>query len=549
METTDSTSQISELLFATQAARILEIRDLICESVVTLDDAPKPTFTPYDIRRATLASLSRTNHDFFFSAARVLWGTQEILLEYLLALLPKHFENSSAPPSGNGPDRFNIYAPYIKHLTLKCLGSSNLHPPGSDAIRSYARTHARTLNLVSLSSKHPFSCAWPSLRDSGDCRDALLDWLEVLISPSLRRLDLADDDVLNGPFGHNRFYELITASAQNCPNLSYLSFCYSNAPEMVTRESPTSTIGLYKTVPANLVHFRCRDMRLCPELFAWLAGMTKLRQLELQQLWIYDTSRAIALLLRERPAFPEPRYLVLKQLSPNSALYLCQTPLMNNLTELDMHFPQQAVWTRQTVRSFFQQLSQSCWHLIELTLDCSDLPWHHFPFKDISLLRALPLQALSVRGRHEDLTDELGFVRDILETWPSLLTLDLGMFIANLRDLQHILPLCQQLSSFRLCIQSEENLSESLGSTPRQSLEPRSGYMHRPLTLVSSYRQPDLWCTPPELDELARKLSSARPNITYCVSDDSQKPWSYYRYSWVAYLNTQLRIQDERERR
>ncbi|KAG9096463.1 hypothetical protein FS749_008425 [Ceratobasidium sp. UAMH 11750] len=128
--------------------------------------------------------------------------------------------------------------------------------------------------------------------------------------------------------------------------------------------------------------------------------------------------------------------------------------------------------------------------------------------------------------------------------------LDLGMLVADLEDLHYVLPLCQQLSSLRLYIKIEEILSESSNTTPSQALGLRSGQVHGPLKLVSSYPQPDFWWTLPELDELARQLSSMRPNITYYVSDDSQQPWRFHRYPWVTYLNTQLKVQDERwERR
>ncbi|KAG8699649.1 hypothetical protein FRC08_005177 [Ceratobasidium sp. 394] len=571
METTDSTSQTSELLFATQAARILEIRDLICESVVTLDDAPKPTFTPYDIRRATLASLSRTNHDFFFSAARVLWGTQEILLEYLLALLPQPFENSSAPSSGKGLcvkpnttltpssqsntpnlpsenslDRFNIYAPYTKHLMLRCLGFTPAHQQGLDAIRSYTRTHTRTLNLVSVSSKHPYFCVWPSLSDSENCKYLLLDWLEVLISPSLRRLDLVEDDFLDGYSEHNRFGGLITASAQNCPNLNYLSFRYSIA--FTPRQLSTSVTKLYKIAPKNIQHLQCHNVQPCPELFDWLARMTKLRRLELQKLRAYGTSQANGPPFHKCLALPELQYLILKQFPLYSALNLCQTSLISHLTQLEIHFHSYDGWNHQTISSFFQQLSQYCCNIAELTLDCFDLPaWHNFPSTNISLLRDLPLQTLSIRGEHQSLmSNELGCVREILETWPSLLTLDLSVLVADLRALQHVLPLCNQLSSLRLCIRIEEILGEISATTPPQALESRSGHAHGPLRLVSSYCWPDFWCRIPELDGLARRLSSVRPNIIYCVSDDRQQPWRFYRYPWVTHLNSRLKIQDER---
>ncbi|KAG9119814.1 hypothetical protein FRC07_004969 [Ceratobasidium sp. 392] len=77
IDTTETVPAIENFPFARKAAAIAEIRDTICTLINTCDKRSSDT----------LARLLRTNRDFFYSAARALWGGRDILSDDLLALL------------------------------------------------------------------------------------------------------------------------------------------------------------------------------------------------------------------------------------------------------------------------------------------------------------------------------------------------------------------------------------------------------------------------------------------------------------------------------
>ncbi|KAG8678406.1 hypothetical protein FRC08_017806, partial [Ceratobasidium sp. 394] len=100
METTNLCSPAPTESFARQVAGIPEILDIICELVnVCGEGVPENGKTPETTACTALVCFLRTSHAFFFSASRVLWGTQEIEAEDLLVLLPgvvkKRWKNST----------------------------------------------------------------------------------------------------------------------------------------------------------------------------------------------------------------------------------------------------------------------------------------------------------------------------------------------------------------------------------------------------------------------------------------------------------------------
>jgi hypothetical protein len=89
MKATDPTFSASEESFARRAAGIPEIRDIICDFINIPDEGPlDDDTTPNTSACSSLARLLRTSQDFFFSAARILWGTWEIEAKDLFVLLP-----------------------------------------------------------------------------------------------------------------------------------------------------------------------------------------------------------------------------------------------------------------------------------------------------------------------------------------------------------------------------------------------------------------------------------------------------------------------------
>ncbi|KAG9074851.1 hypothetical protein FS749_013535 [Ceratobasidium sp. UAMH 11750] len=166
METSISSSNVS---FARQAAEIQELRDAIRESADSLEKHAS----------ITLACLLCTSRVFFFSAVRVLWGTRKIKTEDLLTLLPgvtkKHpgprFPSWAITIESDIPNplpkhyfnRFNLYAPFVKHLEFRLAGYTHTLQQGLSATRSYAQARMLLPNLVSLSAKGGRFYLWQHL--------------------------------------------------------------------------------------------------------------------------------------------------------------------------------------------------------------------------------------------------------------------------------------------------------------------------------------------------------------------------------------------------
>ncbi|KAG8693036.1 hypothetical protein FRC08_009354 [Ceratobasidium sp. 394] len=429
--------------------------------------------------------------------------------------LPKHYF-----------DRFGLYASFVKYLEFRVAGYTHTRRQGLGAIRSYVQAaHVLLPNLVSLSSKSAHVYPWRNLTDE------TLDWLEVLMSPSLEQLDLIDTDNIFTDESLESLYTPIITSINKCSNLVDLSFCYGSTAGAGSQTfTSIAATALHTTVPTNLVNLRCRSAPLCLEFFNWLASMAKLQRLQLE--WPKRSGNTPpSSFSNKRAIFPELRCLVLKDCYIEEVRYICQSSLVDNITCLAFH----GEWNHE-VTEFFEQVAKSFPNLVELSL--VDFPIIRETFPGLVSLRVLPLCKVFIPncGRL-DLHPNTAW--GFLKHWSSLNELDLCSYEASFDDLQGILPFLPELSVLRLCITMSvpEEISDA---DLAQALALQLGTTYRPLKLISSRDEPQISCELSELDEVARYLLSMRPHISYWSSSDMERPWRYRRYKWLEYLNAQL---------
>ncbi|KAG8687640.1 hypothetical protein FRC09_013375, partial [Ceratobasidium sp. 395] len=290
--------------------------------------------------------------------------------------------------------------------------------------------------------------------------DGILDWLGVFMSPTLQQLDLSAVSDISIVCPSSVFYAPIIASLNACPNLTKLSFSYCPLP---------AAADIHATVPLNLTSLRCRFARFDPETLAWLAGIPKLQRLEFympEEPRPTDAGFSIDGLASSAKA----QSLTLEEHSFAITMLLYQTPLVNNLTRLDMCLDSWNGWNDHAINQFFVQLVKSCTMLSELALNGSELliaqsSLIHY----IRILQPLPLRELSLSDCREELLGEPKVFREILDLWPTLHKLDLGQYTVGLDGLGEILTFCPHLLFLRLYIEmsipdelSDEELARAL---------------------------------------------------------------------------------------
>ncbi|QRV90562.1 hypothetical protein RhiJN_18580 [Ceratobasidium sp. AG-Ba] len=384
-------------------------------------------------------------------------------------------------------ERFNYYASHVKYLRSSLVVYLHKTRHDMDFIRAYAQTHILLPNLLTLSTGSP----------AGDeFAGNLLDWLEVLISPSLQKLDISHSQNRDSysPAVVDRYYQLVQRATKNCRELRSLSYNYGGAP---ATHSPTFLEGHTVLLP-EIEHVRCRFAVFCPEVLAWLGAMQSLRKLEFSQLDGFH-SAFNGLSLSEQPhAFSKLDHLVLVDSWVGPTIQLFQSPLVRNLVRLDLESATSQGWLSDATLTICQKLPTSCPQLRELSLG---FPPNQSLINSLFALRQVNLRSLSVPRANRKILGGPRVVRDLLQLWPLLETLDLPAYDASFEDLGHIIPYSPQLSVLRLAI--EMNIPFGISNTRFASVvQPTVKQGH--LTLVSSYEHPDQSHELPELGELAR---------------------------------------------
>ncbi|KAG8749534.1 hypothetical protein FRC12_013376 [Ceratobasidium sp. 428] len=119
------------------------------------------------------------------------------------------FEN---PLSESDFNRFNFYAPYVKHLYLFELENDLKLTYGWDIIVDYAVGHRLLPNLVTLSLEPPRKLSWHILP---------YPWVLVFLSPTLKSLSIGASLAEFSPRAGSGLCHLL---AEQCPNLTALEF-------------------------------------------------------------------------------------------------------------------------------------------------------------------------------------------------------------------------------------------------------------------------------------------------------------------------------------
>lgn len=310
--------------------------------------------------------------------------------------------------------------------------------PGLRALLSYVQHQVLLPNLVTFVNK-----SRPRFTDDTSI-SALLDWVEILVPPSLTKLDILHEETLLEATVE-KYYHVISTTVSRCPNLRYLGYFYSRRPSM---RHPGFLSG-HTIVPAHLTYLRCHFAVFCPELLRWLEGMAQLNTLELTDLngffHAFDGGHIS----------PPSAFSNLECLKLNSPFRLIcsqvwQTSLVQHLTRLLVVFGSDRGWSELTISDFFSLLVEKSPGLTELSLEYHK--HYRLSVESLQILRHIPLRKLSISGATRKHIGGPHAVRNLIQVWPLLEKLDLCSYEADFEDLRHILPFCSHLSVLRLSI-------------------------------------------------------------------------------------------------
>ncbi|KAG9127669.1 hypothetical protein FRC07_011053 [Ceratobasidium sp. 392] len=177
------------------------------------------------------ASLARSSRSLFQTLMPLLWERVDGAAQ-LLTLLPalgdgKKDEKDIKVLTENDFSRFNVYAPWIKHLEV-CKDRKTLWDIRMGALSRY--TVARTLlpNVMSI------TC-------TNTDRTATIPWVLPFLSPSLRRLQFATlTPVFSPKLRMAESFTLLHILSEKCPNLQTLAI----HPELDKRKQDTEAYAL-----------------------------------------------------------------------------------------------------------------------------------------------------------------------------------------------------------------------------------------------------------------------------------------------------------------
>ncbi|QRV90543.1 hypothetical protein RhiJN_18561 [Ceratobasidium sp. AG-Ba] len=340
--------------------------------------------------------------------------------------------------------RFEIYAPYVNHLELSIpiglIGRWEL----LGLLRTYAQIRPLLPNLISLllSPRHPY------IEEEGPI---LADLIETLISSSMERVDLYD--AFRSPNSleliPNRIHKLVKQIIAECPNLSYLSLCYT---QELPQDVHQTTIEMQQSIPSSLTDLKCHKAILCQSFYTWLASMVKLQQLELNQLTGTCPRDFIDSISSQSHGF-ELRHLTLSLCTPLPTLDVCRLPIVRHLTHLMISFGCHAGWKSSTITSLFDQLAASSPNLYSLSINGVRLRQAEFPACRLTRMSSLPLRKISLTGVYRDSIGGLEEIVELIQTWPTLRSLDLNRYQISYEELEDVLPFCGHLLMLRMCIQ------------------------------------------------------------------------------------------------
>ncbi|CAE6437896.1 unnamed protein product [Rhizoctonia solani] len=328
-------------------------------------------------------------------------------------------------PNQEDLDRWNLYAPFVRHLEIFEDESPYFHMSTFLALLSYARQKVLLPNLTKLvlNPDEPQSMNY-------------LFWVNVFGSSSLRDLQASCRSNQMPMVSNDRESTVIQAIVKQCPNLTTLGFFSYPYSEKIENEYDK----LFMRYPHPMQNFLSRASSLTnligsvsfllPRSLAALGQLPNLERLEIHyppksiRQDIDDLGRG------ELPstAFPKLRALALNNLIQHGADFLWELqPIVHKLVVLEIKFNpfprrQQNEWA---LRELIPKICKRSPYIAELLLDfdCESLEGigmpHMCQFDDgvFSTIARLPLTRLEVM--HARLVGQ-DVISKLIRAWPNI---------------------------------------------------------------------------------------------------------------------------------
>ncbi|CUA70977.1 putative LRR receptor-like serine/threonine-protein kinase At4g36180 [Rhizoctonia solani] len=310
------------------------------------------------------ANLMQVCRKLFYSILPLVW--EEINRpDLLVSLIPGggivSYKTEPLPyvvmelPCSLNLSRFNIYAPYVKRLTLS--------PIDVDGYGDWERFHSCTRSVDLLPNLEtiyfPASYVSESITKSGKSGIDSVNWAITFLSKSLKALVQAPPTITHSTqYNHplwldfDSFSSLVTSVVQRCPRLHSLSILPARvrstglpnrrgsgpSPRILfSYEYPEIYSSLVQL--GNLTSLLISAVLLCPEGLIALSALPKLESLYIAG-WERDPEAYYDHLRSPINMFPRLKHLELTRLSWNTVSNVCNTKaLISNLRSLTITSP------------------------------------------------------------------------------------------------------------------------------------------------------------------------------------------------------------------
>ncbi|CAE6486391.1 unnamed protein product [Rhizoctonia solani] len=484
------------------------------------------------LTRGELACLARASRFFFHSAARELWSSWPVEDKDILNLLPDslvvkpgekitRFEvhiPAVLPP--NYFERFNLYAPFVKHVTVSLAWGHNeeyihqKHLPGWPMVACYARNHVLLPNLKKLDICERYSTTTSSR--------ACADWLSALVPPSLSELDIFRNFVDDSPGCIERYLKLIDGIlARTSANLERLRI-HTIEPSINQLSAPSPNDPASETLmPGALISKALKH----------IVGMPRLRKLEIPEL-------SLTLEVPDLPASSTCRLNSLQIAcgAVEPLFHIWRTPIPAHLSHLSLstNWPgtTSAVSELHELTTLIAAVSP---HITKISFYFADIPDTDHLLDVLYPLHTLQLTELIVNGVQLTQPVQQISLRTIAEYWPLLEVLEIRHVGTSFNELVTVSSYLPRLTCLLMQLESTippelliDDTAVQIDTRPAQELE-----------LVSDFRCVHTF-NPTETNEFAKFLTKIWRSVNikcYCRGYNHGPEYEEFKVVLAQHLN------------
>ncbi|KAF8595514.1 hypothetical protein BDV93DRAFT_548772 [Ceratobasidium sp. AG-I] len=377
---------------------------------------------------ADAVALARTSHAFFHSATRQAWGTTNVPIQCLLALLGRVTIGENRGIRMLLPDdfseahlgRFDLYAPYVTCLVSNLARNATWESKNCELLISIARSRILLPSLSCLKVRGE-AAAYQS--------GAFAELLAQFIQPSLRvmRLDCA--------YLPSEYTNSVRKALSVCSRLEFLSLAsLYNAPHQIE--------SLYLALPEFPIllcieRLNITSKDITPGVLSWLAGLPRLKRLLIEYRYPTLVWEPLSLTL------PPNSFATLKSLTVTfdsivNAETIWSSPLVNNLTSVRVMFHFWQPCDPLEIARFFRIMARNSPNLTTFSMVAL---YEHVPayFTRLPVETFSPLSSLSLSsfqlGKIQLRPNNGDSFEHIAQWWPSLRALDLRYQMITFDDL------------------------------------------------------------------------------------------------------------------